>query len=73
MFVHSQENGKKDFSLDEKRIAIEFISSSDNKEAVVKAANVLLQRYLKSSHPENEKGENIFTEAQLNDALRVVG
>ncbi|KAL1202295.1 hypothetical protein V5N11_019745 [Cardamine amara subsp. amara] len=68
-----EENGKKDFSPDEKRIAIEFISSSDNKEAVMKAANILLQRYLKSSPPENNKGENFFTESHLSEALRVVG
>ncbi|CAL9214600.1 unnamed protein product [Arabidopsis halleri] len=63
----------KDFSPDGKRIALEFISSSDNKEAVMKAANILLQRYLKSSHPENDKGENFFTESHLNEALGVVG
>lgn len=39
----------------------------------MKAANILLQRYLKSSHPENDKGENFFTESHLNEALRVVG
>ncbi|EFH68914.1 predicted protein [Arabidopsis lyrata subsp. lyrata] len=63
----------KDFSPDGKRIALEFISSSDNKEAVMKAANILLQRYLKSSHPENDQGENFFTESHLNEALGVVG
>lgn len=68
----SQEIGK-DFSPDGKRIALEFISSSDNKEAVMKAANILLQRYLKSSHPENDQGENFFTESHLNEALGVVG
>jgi ditrans,polycis-polyprenyl diphosphate synthase len=39
----------------------------------MKAANILLQRYLKSSHPEDDKGEDFFTESHLNDALRVVG
>jgi ditrans,polycis-polyprenyl diphosphate synthase len=64
---------EKDVAPDGKRIALEFISSSDNKEAVMKAANILLQRYLKSSHPEDDKGEDFFTESHLNDALRVVG
>ncbi|KAL0797686.1 hypothetical protein Bca101_052860 [Brassica carinata] len=69
-----QETGEKDISPDRKGVAIEFISSSDNKEAVVKAANILLQRHLKSSHPENDdEGENVFTETHLNEALRVVG
>ncbi|KAG5390962.1 hypothetical protein IGI04_032503 [Brassica rapa subsp. trilocularis] len=47
--------------------------SSDNKEAVVKAANILLQRHLKASHPEKDEGDNVFTESHLNEALRVVG
>ncbi|VVA91019.1 unnamed protein product [Arabis nemorensis] len=68
-----EETGEKDLLPDRKRIALEFISSSDNKEAVVKAANILLQRYLKSSHPEKEKGDDFFTEPHLNEALRVVG
>ncbi|CAN7040404.1 unnamed protein product [Brassica oleracea var. botrytis] len=66
-----QETGEKHISPD--RIALEFISSSDNKEAVVKAANILLEKYLKSIHPENGVGENVFTESHLNEALRVVG
>ncbi|EOA37672.1 hypothetical protein CARUB_v10012283mg [Capsella rubella] len=69
----SEEIAEKDFSPDQNRLALEFISSSDNKEAVMKAANILLQRYLTSSHPENDKGENFFTETHLNEALRVVG
>uniref|UniRef100_A0A3P6GFU1 ditrans,polycis-polyprenyl diphosphate synthase [(2E,6E)-farnesyldiphosphate specific] n=1 Tax=Brassica oleracea TaxID=3712 RepID=A0A3P6GFU1_BRAOL len=69
-----QETGEKDISPDRKEgIAIEFISSSDNKEAVVKAANILLQRHLKTSHPEKDEGDNVFTESHLNEALRVVG
>ncbi|ESQ35669.1 hypothetical protein EUTSA_v10008545mg [Eutrema salsugineum] len=68
-----QETGENIFSPDRERIAIEFISSSDNKEAVVKAANILLQKHLISNHPENDKGENVFTESHLNEALRVVG
>ncbi|CAN8312008.1 unnamed protein product [Cochlearia groenlandica] len=68
-----QDTGEKDLSPSPKHMAIEFISSSDNKEAVVKAANILLEKYLKSSHTENEKGESFFTESHLNEALRVVG
>ncbi|CAH2038220.1 unnamed protein product [Thlaspi arvense] len=67
------DTGEKNFSPGQNRIAIEFISSSDNKEAVVKAANILLEKYLKSSHPENDKGEDFFTESHLNEALTVVG
>nr|VDD42179.1 unnamed protein product [Brassica oleracea] len=66
-----QETGENNISPDS--IALEFISSFDNKEAVVKAANILLQKYLKSIHPENGEGENVFTESHLNEALRVVG
>ncbi|KAL0813080.1 hypothetical protein Bca101_069523 [Brassica carinata] len=66
-----QETGEKHISPD--RIALEFISSSDNKEAVVKAANILLEKYLKSIHPENGVGENVFTESHLNEALRTYG
>ncbi|XP_018449120.1 uncharacterized protein LOC108820633 [Raphanus sativus] len=71
-----QETGEKDISPDRKGIIdIEFISSSDNKEAVVKAANILLEKHLKSNnHPEkDEEGDNVFTESHLNEALRVVG
>uniref|UniRef100_A0A1J3IBW6 ditrans,polycis-polyprenyl diphosphate synthase [(2E,6E)-farnesyldiphosphate specific] n=1 Tax=Noccaea caerulescens TaxID=107243 RepID=A0A1J3IBW6_NOCCA len=68
-----EETGEKENSPEPKRIAIEFISSSDNKEAIVKAANILLEKYLKSSHPEDDKGEDFFTESHLNEALSVVG
>ncbi|XP_010476108.1 PREDICTED: dehydrodolichyl diphosphate synthase complex subunit nus1 [Camelina sativa] len=71
--VLSEEIGEKDSSPEQNPLALEFISSSDNKEAVMKAANILLQDYLKSSRPENDKGENFFTETHLNEALRVVG
>lgn len=39
----------------------------------MKAANILLQRHLKASHPEKDEGDNVFTESHLNEALRVVG
>lgn len=41
----------------------------------MKAANILLERHLKSNnHPEkDEEGDNVFTESHLNEALRVVG
>ncbi|XP_010553436.1 PREDICTED: dehydrodolichyl diphosphate synthase complex subunit NUS1-like isoform X2 [Tarenaya hassleriana] len=64
---------EKDSFTNQKGIALEFISSSDNKDAVAKAASILLQRCLKSNHSGNGKGENSFTEARLNEALKTIG
>ncbi|XP_010546784.1 PREDICTED: dehydrodolichyl diphosphate synthase complex subunit nus1-like [Tarenaya hassleriana] len=64
-----EEVSEKDSLPNRKGITLEFISSSDNKDAVAKAANILLQRCLKSI----DSGENVFTETHLREALKAVG
>ena len=54
-------------------MTLEFASFSDGKEAVVKAANVLFMKYLKSGATDQNQGEQIFTESQMGEALKTVG
>ncbi|KFK22067.1 hypothetical protein AALP_AAs50016U000300 [Arabis alpina] len=70
-FMSSEEADEKDCL--QNGIRFECLSSSDNKEAMVKAANVLFQKFLDSSNLGDDKGENIFTEAHLTEALRDIG
>lgn len=71
--VVSQRDGKQDSSPHQNHIRLEFLSSSDNKEAVVEAANLLFEKYLDSCNLGDDKGENIFTEAHLTEALTDIG
>ncbi|KAI9180441.1 hypothetical protein LWI28_004845 [Acer negundo] len=56
-----------------KHITLEFASSSDGKEAVAKAANILFMKYLQSGDSGKSEEESFFTEAHLTEALRAVG
>ncbi|XVE49411.1 hypothetical protein DITRI_Ditri01bG0080600 [Diplodiscus trichospermus] len=58
---------------DQRRMVLEFASFSDGKEAVVKAANVLFMKYLKSGATDKNQEEQIFTESQMANALKTVG
>ncbi|KAK4785962.1 hypothetical protein SAY86_002651 [Trapa natans] len=64
------EEGDEKSVLDSKTMIIEFTSQSDGKEALVRAANLLLKRL--RSLGENQE-EKIFTEAQMTEALKAVG
>ncbi|XP_039006820.1 uncharacterized protein LOC120134451 isoform X2 [Hibiscus syriacus] len=51
---------------------LEFVSFSDGKEAVARAANVLLMKYIKSGATGSNLGEQIFRESQMSEALKTV-
>ncbi|KAJ9537833.1 hypothetical protein OSB04_030566 [Centaurea solstitialis] len=55
--------------LSEKRMDFEFVSISDGKEAVAKAANLLLKKY----YSDGESEKPFFTETHLTEALRTLG
>ncbi|XWS39823.1 hypothetical protein CRYUN_Cryun18bG0087600 [Craigia yunnanensis] len=70
LFEEAHENN---VLLDQTHMTLEFASFSDGKEAVVKAANVLFMKYLKSGATDKNQGEQIFTESQMGEALKTVG
>ncbi|RXH88253.1 hypothetical protein DVH24_042324 [Malus domestica] len=59
--------------LDQKRMALEFSSFSDGKEAVTKAANLLFAKYLKLANLVGDHEEKIFTEPNMDEALKAIG
>ncbi|KAM6576386.1 hypothetical protein CsatB_028223 [Cannabis sativa] len=59
--------------LSENCMTLEFASFSDGKEAVAKAANFLLRKYMTSTALNGNQEENTFTEAQMADALKAIG
>ena len=65
-----QEADERDSLLDQKHMTLEFASVTDGKEAVAKGGNVLFMKYLKLA---NSGAEQIFTEANLTEALGAVG
>lgn len=68
-----QEAHKNNVLLDQTRMTLAFASFSDGKEAVAKAANVLLMKYLKSGATDPNQDKQIFTESQMAEALEIVG
>lgn len=54
-------------------MTLEFVSFSDGKEAVAKAANVLFMKYSKSGVTDQNQKEKIFTESQMTEAPKTVG
>ncbi|XVE66663.1 hypothetical protein DITRI_Ditri08aG0096500 [Diplodiscus trichospermus] len=70
LFGEAHENN---LLLDQKDMTLEFASFSDGKEAVVKAANLLLMKHLKSGATSQFKEEQIFTKSQMGEALKTVG
>ncbi|KAJ9135538.1 hypothetical protein P3X46_032713 [Hevea brasiliensis] len=54
-------------------MTLEFASSSDGKEAITQAANVLFMKHLKFSENGVEQEEQVFTEAQMDEALNALG
>ncbi|KAK4562770.1 hypothetical protein RGQ29_005321 [Quercus rubra] len=70
VFREADENDK---LLDHKHMMLEFVSFSDGKEAVAKAANLLFAKYLTSTNSSEDQEEEIFTEPRMTEALRAVG
>lgn len=68
-----QEADERDSLLDQKHMTLEFASISDGKEAVAKGGNVLFTKYLKLANSDEEQKEQIFTEANMTEALRAAG
>ncbi|KAH8510750.1 hypothetical protein H0E87_008325 [Populus deltoides] len=68
-----QEADERDSLLDQKHMTLEFASISDGKEAVAKGGNVLFMKYSKLANSGAEQKEQIFTEANMTEALRAVG
>lgn len=64
-----QENLASDSFLDKKRMEIEYVSLSDGKEAVAKAANLLFKKYYADADSEKP----FFTETHLTEALKTLG
>ncbi|XP_050234969.1 uncharacterized protein LOC126683172 isoform X2 [Mercurialis annua] len=70
--VDIEEAVQKNLPSEDKQMTLEFVSASDGKEAVAKAANLLLTKYtnLVSS---NAGHEEAITETHVNEALRDLG
>lgn len=63
------ENSKTVPLLSKKRMDFEFVSISDGKEAVAKAANLLFKKY----YVDGDSEKPFFTETYLTEALRTLG
>lgn len=59
--------------LDRKSLIVEFTSSSDGKEALARAANLLLMKHLKQGDLGADNKNKIFTESHMTEALQAVG
>lgn len=68
-----QEAYENDRLLGQQNMTLEFASYSDGKEAVAKAANLLLAKYLQSANSGGDSEERIFNEPHMTEALRAVG
>lgn len=74
LFVyHMQESGENDPLVDHNHMTLEFISCSDGKEAVTKAANLVFMKYMKSTKLAGKQDEQIFTETHMAEALKAIG
>ncbi|BFG41558.1 hypothetical protein CerSpe_278320 [Prunus speciosa] len=58
--------------VDQNHMALEFSSFSDGKEAVTKAANLLFVKYLKLAKSVGDHEEKIFTEPNMDEALKAI-
>ncbi|KAJ4965290.1 hypothetical protein NE237_017139 [Protea cynaroides] len=58
--------------LERKHMVLEFVSLSDGKEGVAKAASFLCSNYLKGASS-GEDQEPVFTEPEMTSALRAIG
>ncbi|KAF5745699.1 hypothetical protein HS088_TW07G01291 [Tripterygium wilfordii] len=59
--------------MDQQLMTIEFVSFSDGKEGLAKAANLLFKEYLKLGGLNREQEEKILTDSHLTEALIAVG
>lgn len=68
-----EDSHDEDVLVNQKGFTLEFASFSDGKEAVAKAANVLISKYSKSNGYEMNQEDQNFTEADMTEALKAVG
>lgn len=59
--------------MDPKKMSLEFASISDGKEAITQAANLLFMKHLKLSKSGVEQKEPVFTEPEMDLALKALG
>ncbi|KAH1063503.1 hypothetical protein J1N35_028490 [Gossypium stocksii] len=72
MVILFQDAHENNVLLDQQYMTLEFVSFSDGKEAVAKAANVLFMKYSKYVMTDQNQKEKIFTESQMSEALKTV-
>ncbi|XP_012069738.1 dehydrodolichyl diphosphate synthase complex subunit NUS1 isoform X2 [Jatropha curcas] len=64
---------EKDLPLDQNHMTLEFVSISDGKEAITRAANLLFMKYLKLANTGGaDLEEQFFTEAHMDEALKAL-
>lgn len=68
-----EESHEKATFQDGDTMTLEFLSVSDGKEGTAKAASFLCSKYLKGSNLGRDQKEPIFTESNMEIALRAVG
>ncbi|KAJ4850408.1 hypothetical protein Tsubulata_007065 [Turnera subulata] len=68
-----EEADEKDMPEDQKLMTLELASASDGKEAITKAANLLILRYMKLATAAAEVEDRVFTEAHMTEALKAIG
>lgn len=64
---------EKGLPMDPKKMSLEFASISDGKEAITQAANLLFMKHLKLSKSGIEQKEPVFTEPEMDLALKALG
>ncbi|KAL8234770.1 hypothetical protein R6Q59_020870 [Mikania micrantha] len=65
----TNQNSVSDPLLSKKKMSFEFVSISDGKEAVAKAANLLFKKY----YTDGDSEKPFFTETHLTEALKTLG
>ncbi|XP_077217008.1 undecaprenyl pyrophosphate synthetase family protein isoform X2 [Tasmannia lanceolata] len=68
-----EEADKKANNLNQEKMTLEFLSISDGKEGAAKAANFLCSKYLNATSLGGNQIEPVFTEADMDNALKEVG
>ncbi|XP_024021261.1 dehydrodolichyl diphosphate synthase complex subunit NUS1 [Morus notabilis] len=68
-----EEAVEKDKLVSQNCMTLEFASLADGKESVIKAANLLFEKYMKLADLDGDQEEKVFTEAKMANALKAIG
>ncbi|XXG44833.1 hypothetical protein AAC387_Pa02g0078 [Persea americana] len=68
-----EESDEKATFLDGGKMTLEFLSVSDGKEGIAKAASYLCSKYMTAKTLDGNPNERVFTESDMDIALRAVG